>query len=236
MRPAERDFLLFPMAIASGAADGWSYTGLGHAFVANMTGNTVLIGLAVFGKGDLLSPAISVASYALGTTLASFVVRETPEGVVWSRQVSWALFFEFFPMAAAELGWAVLHSSAHPHPPVRLLLGAVAFAIGIQSGAMLRLKVPGVVTTYITGTWTNLMANLSKFTHREKNKPPPEKIQFEKRLLMQSGILAVYFLSAVLTGWLLVRLPMAVGALPAASILGVAVYGLARSPAHLPSS
>lgn len=233
MRPTERDFLLFLLAIASGAADGWSYTGLGHAFVANMTGNTVLLGLAVFGKGDLLGPFISIVCYAFGVVLASFLVRKTREGAIWGRQVSWVLLLESFIMAAAQIGWVVLHTSTRPRLPIHFLLGAVAVAIGIQSGAMLRLRVPGVVTTYITGTWTNLMTNLYKFAHKEKNKPAPEKIQFEERLFMQSGILAVYFLSAVLTGWLFVRLPIVVGALPAVSTITVAVYSLMRNPRSL---
>ena len=40
MRETERDVMLFLLAASAGSADGWSYFGLGHAFVANMTGNT----------------------------------------------------------------------------------------------------------------------------------------------------------------------------------------------------
>lgn len=35
------------LATAAGSLDGWSYFGLGHAFVANMTGNTVLLGMSL---------------------------------------------------------------------------------------------------------------------------------------------------------------------------------------------
>ena len=48
MASVERDVRLLILAASAGSADGWSYFGLGHAFVANMTGNTVLLGLAVF--------------------------------------------------------------------------------------------------------------------------------------------------------------------------------------------
>jgi uncharacterized membrane protein YoaK (UPF0700 family) len=40
VRRIERDLLLLLLAVAAGSADGWSYFGLGHAFVANMTGTT----------------------------------------------------------------------------------------------------------------------------------------------------------------------------------------------------
>ena len=48
MASVERDVRLLMLAASAGSADGWSYFGFGHAFVANMTGNTVLLGLAVF--------------------------------------------------------------------------------------------------------------------------------------------------------------------------------------------
>ena len=47
---------------------------------------------------------------------------------------------------------------------------------------------------------------------------------------MQAAILAVYFLSAVLTGCLFRYVPAGVGALPALSVLFVAIYGEMRPP------
>ena len=75
---------------------------------------------------------------------------------------------------------------------------------------MLQLKIPGIVTTYISGTWTALMSGLV----RVKSDTPIEEHKFEQRLLMQAAILAVYFLSAVLTGCLFRYVPVGVGALP----------------------
>ena len=48
MRVVERDVLLGVLAVSAGSADVWSYLGLGHAFVANMTGNTVFLGMSIF--------------------------------------------------------------------------------------------------------------------------------------------------------------------------------------------
>jgi uncharacterized membrane protein YoaK (UPF0700 family) len=45
--------------------------GLGHAFVANMNGNTVMLGIAVFLYGNLLQPGISLLCYAAGAALAA---------------------------------------------------------------------------------------------------------------------------------------------------------------------
>lgn len=228
MRPAERDVLLFLLAAASGSADAWSYLGLGHAFVANMTGNTVLTGIAVFQSRDLIHPLLSLCCYCAGAVTAAIFTRKMHPGIVWARPITVTLVVEALIMAAAEAGWVALrlHAAA---PPLDLLLGGVAFAVGMQSGAMLQLKVPGVVTTYITGTWTNLMSGIIRFETLRDRETWEQKLSFEERLLLQGGILAVYFLSAVLAGWLFSHHPLAVGAVSAASVIIVALYAAARA-------
>lgn len=230
MRAVERDVLLFLLAIGAGAADGWSYTGLGHAFVANMTGNTVLLGLAVFQHRDLLHPATAVGCYAVGTILATLFTRHVGPGRLWTRAVSWTLLIEGLLLGTAACGWLALQRECgFQGSNLNILLGLVAFAIGMQSGTMLQLKIPGVVTTYITGTWTTLMSGIVRLRTVEQRKPAGERVAFEERLLMQGGILMVYFLSAILTGFLSQRAPEAMGFLPSGSVLLTALYGFARS-------
>lgn len=234
MRTAERDVLLFILAVSAGSADGWSYFGLGHSFVANMTGNTVLLGISVFQKnGDMLHPFLSLTSYAAGVAIASFLTRATRTGAVWSKAITLTLLFEACILAGSAAGWTALHRSIYlPKEALPLyldlLLSSVALAIGLQSGAMLRLKIPGIVTTYITGTWTTLMSGLVRlFTPGRPEEQLREK-QFEERLWMQSGILAIYFLSAMLTGLLFRYVPQAVGALPASCVCVACLYGAVR--------
>lgn len=235
MRPAERDILLLSLAIASGSSDAWSYLGLGHAFVANMTGNTVLCGLAVFTHNDLLNPLLAMCFYVLGTVAATFLTRRVPEGSVWHRDISLVLLLEFAAMVIAEACWTMLqlHGALRkpsPHDPlVHPLLALVGFGIGMQSGAMLRLRVPGIVTTYITGTWTTMASNLVKLRTREIHRPARERLQFEERLAMQIGVLAFYFLAAVLSGWFMSRQPISAGITPTIAVLCAAVYGLIRA-------
>jgi uncharacterized membrane protein YoaK (UPF0700 family) len=95
----------------------------------------------------------------------------------------------------------------------------------MQSGAMVQLKIPGIVTTYITGTWTTMVTGLVRLGRHEQQTPGQE-IEVEKRLALQAVVLTAYFLSAVLAGWLFRHLPLAVGVLPGLSVLLVAVHGL----------
>ncbi|MGA8531308.1 MAG: YoaK family protein [Acidobacteriaceae bacterium] len=216
------------LAAASGSADGWSFFGLAHAFVANMTGNTVLLGIAIFHlQRDILHPLIALCSYLVGTVLGTLITRHVRPGAVWAKSVSWTLFLEALLLIAAEIGWI---ATAHAPSPRReaCLLAVVAVAIGLQSGAMIQLRIPGVVTTYITGTWTTLTNGLTLLaTHNRRVER--DKVRFEERFALQASVLGVYFLSALLTGWCFLHLPSLVGAIPAAAVLLAACYGALRN-------
>ena len=188
MRPLERDVLICMLAACAGSADGWSFFGLGHAFVANMTGNTVLLGMSVFRvHGDFVHPLIALACYAIGVITGSLLTRNVkPEvdGSPWPRRISFTLLFEALLLLAAQVRWFALYPTGPAQETHTLLLGCVAVAIGLQSAAMLQLKIPGIVTTYISGTWTTLMSGLARI-HSES---PVERQKFESRLGMQAPL------------------------------------------------
>jgi uncharacterized membrane protein YoaK (UPF0700 family) len=223
MASIERDVRLIMLAASAGSADAWSYFGLGRAFVANMTGNTVILGLAVFqDHGDMVHPAIALGCYACGAMIGSVLTEKVQPGAVWARAISWTLMLEALLLLAAEAGWMAVHLHVSYSPSLEVLLGTLALAIGMQSGAMVQLKIPGIVTTYITGTWTTMLSGLVRLGKQEQ----PQKQETEQRLAMQAAVLTAYFLSAVLAGWLFRHLPLAVGVLPGLSVLLVAVHGL----------
>ncbi|MBV8773749.1 MAG: DUF1275 domain-containing protein [Deltaproteobacteria bacterium] len=227
MKSAERNTLLFILAITSGSADGWSYIGLGHAFVANMTGNTVLLGISIFLEHhDARHPLISLMCYAGGVAFGSFLTRDVKEDALWSKSTSSVLVVESFILLAAAVAW--LSKNAILSPSLRdLLLGCVAAAIGLQSGAMLALKLPGIITTYITGTWTTLMRGLV-LLGIGRPRAAANEASLEDRLFVQAGFLLVYFLSALAAGWTFHYVPVLIGFLTALPIFIVAAYGAFR--------
>lgn len=228
VKTKERDALLLMLAVASGSADGWSYFGIAHAFVANMTGNTVLLGVSVFqSHGDTLHPFLAIAVYVTGTALGTLISRRVPADAIWTQSISSALFVEALLLLAAETAWVAM--AYHPSPRASsILLAIVALAIGMQSGAMVQLRIPGVVTTYITGTWTTLTGGLILLATRQPRVMQRET-KFEKRFILQSLVLAAYFLSAVLTGWAFHHAPAVVGGISAMAVLLAAGYGALRN-------
>ena len=136
----ERPPALIALAFASGAADAISYLGLGHVFVANMTGNTVLLGIALAtGKGaDGLRAGLSLAGFCVGVTIGTLLLRR--------RGVATTLTLEVLTLACLLGGWL----AGGPH---HLLIGVAAGAMGLQSAAIAASGAE-VATTYITGTIT----------------------------------------------------------------------------------
>lgn len=214
---------------------------MGEAFVANMTGNTVLIGISLFRLHRTLHPAMALAGYVAGVALASYVTGRhqprmlqgegcQPKKILWTRSVSLLLLFECLCLGAIEVGWfAKCHDAAIPVIPLQACLG---LCMGMQSGAMLQLQVPGVVTTYITGTWTQMVRGVARLVTGERITEPVGKPEFEERLLTQAGTLAAYFLSALVAGWFYRYARPLTGAVPVICLAIVAIYSLLRAGAY----
>ncbi len=155
--------MLTLLAVAAGCVDGASFLGLGQVMPAAMTGNTVLLGLAL-GQADLdgaLRSTVALAGFMAGALVGAAIVDRGPRGVIWTPPVTAALALELVILIALALAWHVLEARAawsvdYRHP----LIAAAGIAMGIQSAAAQRVGVPGVATTYVSGTLTSLAARL----------------------------------------------------------------------------
>jgi uncharacterized membrane protein YoaK (UPF0700 family) len=134
---------LIALAIASGTADAISYLGLGHVFVANMTGNTVLLGIALASGngGDGLRSGLSLAGFCIGVALGALLLR-----TVRTSGVPAVLTLEVVVLAGLLGGWLAGGSRY-------VLIPVAAGAMGLQSAAIASSGAE-VATTYITGTIT----------------------------------------------------------------------------------
>ena len=157
-----RDRILLALAFAAGCVDALSYLGLSRVFTANMTGNAVLLGLAI-GQTQEMQVAHSSAAivgFVLGVIVAAKLVGSPRERVVWSRGITLALCVEFAALGVFAFGWWL----SLPRFAGGVLVGLIVLsglAMGIQSAVARRLAVPGVSTTFITGTITALVAELT---------------------------------------------------------------------------
>ncbi len=134
--------------------DAATYLGLGQVFTANMTGNTVLLAIAV-AEGSGAAAARSGAAlvgFCAGVALGA-LTRDPDERRPWPAQVWMALVLGVFSLAALGIGWGL--AGAHPAGGARYgLIIASGIAMGLQSAATRAAPLKGVSTTYMTGTLT----------------------------------------------------------------------------------
>ncbi len=155
-----RDLVLVALTFAAGSVDAVALLRL-DVFTAVMTGNIVLLGLAV-GQGafgNALRSLVALVAYGVGVIAGARIVGTVAIETHWSPKVTRALAAEWVLQAAFLLGW--LQSGANPEGTGKATLIAFSgVAMGIQA-ATARALAPGMSTTYVTGTLTGLLSELS---------------------------------------------------------------------------
>src|SRR5207302_10793185 len=110
-----------------------------------MTGNTVLLGVAVAQRdaGAAGRSAAALGGFVLGATLVA-LAPSRKSGV---RSVTVALVGEM-ALLAVLLGWWMAAGSGPTGATRDGLIAVAGTAMGVQSAAVAHLGVPGVATTY----------------------------------------------------------------------------------------
>jgi uncharacterized membrane protein YoaK (UPF0700 family) len=150
--------LLVGLTLVTGLVDAFSYLTLGHVFVANMTGNVVILGFALAG-----AHGFSIGASA--TALLAFWAGAYVGGALGNRfgshrgtLLSVAMVVQASCLAVgvvlALLG-ATPFTSGYQYPLVVVL----AVTMGVQNATARRLAVPGLTTTVLTLTITSVAAD-----------------------------------------------------------------------------
>jgi uncharacterized membrane protein YoaK (UPF0700 family) len=224
-RPAPetvRDLFLIGLAVSSGAVDAIAWLALGKVFTAFQTGNVVFLGLDAAGAAgpSATRVALSLAAFAAGVLLAVAVVKASRGSGLWPRRVSIALGVSVLAQAAF-LGVWVATSDQPSTDAAYLLIGLSALAMGLQSGAVMSLGVPGVFTTAATATLIDLVADIGGWSPSAT-----EKRRF-------AGVLVGLFAGAAAGAWLVVHARDYAPVLPlVATALVIAAASLALKPAR----
>jgi uncharacterized membrane protein YoaK (UPF0700 family) len=193
--------------------DAVSYLMLGRVFTANMTGNTVLLGLAlVQGQaGQILHTLLALAGFLVGGAGGAWIAYRGPRQGGWPRGVTVALGVECVLLAVL----AYERSSF-----VAVQVSLAALAMGIQSAAARRLDILGVATTFVTGTLTSLVSLIAR------HGVLASAGSHGKRLL--AGVWAVYVAGAMAAGTATRVIPDFALLVPALIVATVVAIALAR--------
>jgi uncharacterized membrane protein YoaK (UPF0700 family) len=149
------------LSFTAGSMDAIAFLALGDVFTSAMTGNPILLGLAI-GQGQVSAALHSLAAflfYAFGVALAVLPQRRPAGGVEQT------VFPEALVLAGFAGVWAVGGGPAGPFE-VYLLIVISALGMGLQGAVGRALQIPGIPTIVITSTLTAIIGTLERLPIR----------------------------------------------------------------------
>jgi uncharacterized membrane protein YoaK (UPF0700 family) len=156
---------LILLTMVAGMIDAVAFLGLGQVFAANMTGNVVLMGLAIGG-----APALSVngPAVALGAFLAGAAIAGRGERVDQSRHWYVVRMVRIEAGVVALAALLAIGFTPDDEPRRLLIIAVLALAMGARNEEIRRINMPELRTTVLTlqiagfaaheaeGRWRNL--------------------------------------------------------------------------------
>ncbi len=156
----------FTLTAVGGFVDAVGYIALFEIFTANMSGNSVHVGMYL-GKADwpdLLRPLCAIVSYVVGMGMTRVTVEAAGRAGV-RRIASFTLAVEavlliLFARAtpAMHLGQIVDLQS----PVYFMLVALLAFSMGVQTATLTHIGALTIYTTFVTGTLTKLTESFTR--------------------------------------------------------------------------
>ncbi|TFC14327.1 DUF1275 domain-containing protein [Cryobacterium algoritolerans] len=204
--------LMLSLTMSTGLIDAVGYLGLDRVFTGNMTGNVVILGMALVGADNLpiIGPVVALFGFVVGAAIAGRVLRSVAAG--WTHH-STALFGVVGVILIITTVALAIIGEVHPAPVQFAATGSLGLAMGIQAGTARHIAVKDVTTVVVTSTLTGLAAD-SRFGGAKKQ-------MWQRRL----GAVVLIGLGAAI-GAAAIQVHLSLGlAISAFITLGVALIG-----------
>ncbi len=149
-----------------GFVDAVGYISLFQIFTANMSGNSIHVGIFVadFDIAELSRPACAIVSYVVGIILTRITLEVARRAGV-RKIASLTLTVEALLLVIFARATPAMHAGqiAEQHSLTYFLLVAtLAFAMGVQTGTLTHLGPMTVYTTFVTGTLTKFSESFAR--------------------------------------------------------------------------
>ena len=146
--------LMLALTFSTGIVDAVGYLGLDRVFTGNMTGNVVILGMALTGADGLpiIGPVIALALFMFGALIAGRTLRPVAAG--WSGRSTGLFTAVGVVLLLAALPMLFI---ADPAEWIKLsVTGLLGLAMGMQAGAARHIGVKDVTTVVVTSTIVGL--------------------------------------------------------------------------------
>jgi uncharacterized membrane protein YoaK (UPF0700 family) len=152
--------------MTGGFVDAVGYIALFEVFTANMSGNSIHIGMYLTQRDwpDLLRPLCAVASYVVGM-LVTRIAIEIAGRAGYKRIASFTFAAEAFLLAGFAHARPAMHFGqlADLHSPAYFgFVAMLAFAMGVQTATLTHVGALTIYTTFVTGTLTKMTESVTR--------------------------------------------------------------------------
>jgi uncharacterized membrane protein YoaK (UPF0700 family) len=150
--------LMLVLTFTTGINDAVGYLGLDKVFTGNMTGNVVVLGMALAGGSGLpvLGPVLALFGFMAGAALGGRVLKGAARA--WSGRTT--VMFGLVSAAMLVLSVLLFVAGDEPDHDVGVVVTTVAAtAMGMQAAAARVVAVKDVTTVVVTSTITGLAAD-----------------------------------------------------------------------------
>ncbi|MEW1951972.1 YoaK family protein [Terrabacter sp. NPDC080008] len=219
-------WLMLALTFTTGINDAVGYLGLNKVFTGNMTGNVVVLGMALAGGTGLpvLGPALALVGFVAGAAVGGRALRG--EQAPWSGRVT--LLLGLVSVIMLALATALLALGGTPGESVMVgATTAAAVAMGVQAATARHLAVKDVTTVVVTSTLTGLAADSVLGSG---------KASWRGAGTARRGLAVVLILLGALVGALLLQAQLGLGLLVTGVLIGAAtLVGAWHDRAHRPT-
>jgi uncharacterized membrane protein YoaK (UPF0700 family) len=154
------------LTTVGGFVDAVGYIALFEVWTANMSGNSIHLGMYLSQRSwmDLLRPLCAVAAYVTGMLLTRIAIeiagRSGIQRIASFTLAAEAVLLLFFARATPEMHFGQI---ADRHAPAYFLLtGLLAFAMGVQTATLTHVGALTIYTTFVTGTLTKMTESVTR--------------------------------------------------------------------------
>lgn len=149
---------MLALTFSTGIIDAVGYLGLDRVFTGNMTGNVVILGMALAGGTTLpiLGPATALVSFMVGAALGGRTLRPVKAG--WT--VRSTVLFGGVGLLMTAIAVTLFVTGETPAKPLAITVTCLlGFAMGVQAATARHLAVKDITTVVVTSVITGLAAD-----------------------------------------------------------------------------
>ncbi|SEK29382.1 YoaK family protein [Paenibacillus sp. OK003] len=216
-------YAMLLLCMSAGMVDVIGYLGLGHVLTANMTGNIVLLGIAIARAQELvvLRALLALIGFIAGNAIAAYMIGHVQTKNGWSARVTAVFTVESILL----LLFAIAMISPYSEQLSYFLIAMLAAAMGMQTTAARRIGIAGISTTVLTNNLAAVVEDAVSILQRLRHANIRSLVKaLSADAYLRAGAVVIYLGGVILAAMLFHHVPMMAVWIPALIVGGVTLY------------